>query len=144
MTYLLQQIDDSFVAIDESSIAIDGSSVGRKHKGLLLFCFGPTVDPSIAIEMDDLFEENLDLWNHGHKSDPTVDLIKRELPGAIAIKREAPTGGADDVATDVGVDVDVNVNIGDAGAKSGGEHVDDVGGIYGGFTPSRVIHFIED
>ena len=49
--------------------------------------------------------------NHGHKSDPTMDLIKRELPGAIAIKREAPIG-ADDVATDVGVDVNVDVNIG--------------------------------
>ncbi|KAG5586919.1 hypothetical protein H5410_047353 [Solanum commersonii] len=90
--------------------------------------------------------------NHAHKSDPTVDLIKRELPGAIAIKREAPTGDADDVATDVGVDVgvdvDVDVNtvvdIGDVGAKSCGEHVDDVGGIYGGFTPSRAIHSIED
>ncbi|WMV21235.1 hypothetical protein MTR67_014620 [Solanum verrucosum] len=72
------------------------------------------------------------------KSDPTVDLIKRELPRVIAIKREAPTvfGDADDAATDVGVDVDVNigVDIGDDGAKSGGEHVDDVGGIYGGFT----------
>ncbi|KAG5619796.1 hypothetical protein H5410_005014 [Solanum commersonii] len=86
--------------------------------------------------------------NHAHKSDPTVDLIKRELPGAIAIKREAPTSDADDIATDVGVDVDVDVNIvvdiGDVGAKSGGEHVDDVGGIYGGFTPSRAIHSIED
>ncbi|KAG5619909.1 hypothetical protein H5410_005127 [Solanum commersonii] len=214
--------NDSSVAIDDSNVAIDGSYVGRKHKDLLLFCFGPTVDPLIAIEMDDLFEENLDLWyyfdffkqmihllqqighllfvrtklnclllfyllptndhllqqmdnmleensmfgivllslvhllarvanvilfnsrNHGHKSDPTVDLIKRELPGAIAVKREAPTGGADDVATYVGVDVDVDVKIGDVGAKSGGEHVDDAGGIYGGFTPSRIIHSIKD
>ncbi|KAG5617925.1 hypothetical protein H5410_017749 [Solanum commersonii] len=69
------------------------------------------------------------------KSDPTVDLIKRELPGAIDIKREAPTVFGDaDVATDVGVDVNIGVDIGDVGAKSGGEHV---GGIYGGFTPSR-------
>ncbi|WMV33629.1 hypothetical protein MTR67_027014 [Solanum verrucosum] len=69
------------------------------------------------------------------KSNPTVDLIKKELVGATTIKREAPiiSSDADDVAIDVGVDVDVN--IGDAGAKSGGEHVDDVGGIYGGFTP---------
>uniref|UniRef100_M1A8D8 Uncharacterized protein n=1 Tax=Solanum tuberosum TaxID=4113 RepID=M1A8D8_SOLTU len=36
-----------------------------------------------------------------------MDLIKRELLGTIGIKRETPTGGADDVATDV----DVNVNI---------------------------------
>ncbi|KAH0673934.1 hypothetical protein KY290_026183 [Solanum tuberosum] len=69
------------------------------------------------------------------KSDPIVDLIKKELAGATTIKREAPivSGDADDVVIDVGVDVDVN--IGDVGAKSGGEHVDDVGGIYGGFTP---------
>ncbi|KAH0712022.1 hypothetical protein KY289_007981 [Solanum tuberosum] len=67
------------------------------------------------------------------KSNPTVDLIKKELAGATTIKREAPivSGDADDVA----IDVDANVDIGDVGAKSGGEHVDDVGGIYGGFTP---------
>ncbi|KAH0666400.1 hypothetical protein KY285_027606 [Solanum tuberosum] len=73
------------------------------------------------------------------KSDPTVDLIKKELVGATTIKREAHivSGDANDVAIDVGVDVDVNVgvDIGDAGAKSGGEHIDDVGGIYGGFNP---------
>lgn len=42
-----------------------------------------------------------------------MDLIKRELPRAIVIKREAPTtfDDADNVATDVGVDVDVDVNI---------------------------------
>ncbi|KAH0650762.1 hypothetical protein KY289_031003 [Solanum tuberosum] len=64
------------------------------------------------------------------KSDPTVNLIKKELAGATTIKREAPiaSGDVDDVAIDVGVD------IGDTCAKSGGEHVDDVGGIYGGFT----------
>ncbi|KAH0744228.1 hypothetical protein KY290_032221 [Solanum tuberosum] len=69
------------------------------------------------------------------KSDPTVDLIKKELAGATTIKREAPIvyGDADDVAIDV--DVNVGVDIGDVGAKSDGEHVDDVGGIYGGFTP---------
>ncbi|KAG5596024.1 hypothetical protein H5410_037256 [Solanum commersonii] len=67
------------------------------------------------------------------KSDPTVDLIKKELAGAKTNRREAPivSGDADDVA----LDVDVDVNIGNAGAKSGGEHVDDVGSIYGGFTP---------
>ncbi|WMV20890.1 hypothetical protein MTR67_014275 [Solanum verrucosum] len=67
------------------------------------------------------------------KSDPTVDLIKEELAEATTIKREAPivSGDADNVAIDVGVGVD----IGDAGAKSGGEHVDDVGDIYGGFIP---------
>ncbi|KAH0659568.1 hypothetical protein KY289_028316 [Solanum tuberosum] len=71
------------------------------------------------------------------KSDPTVDLIKKELAGATTIRREAPivSGDADDVALDVDVDVNIGVDIGDAGAKSGGEHVDDVGGIYGGFTP---------
>uniref|UniRef100_M1BGN0 Uncharacterized protein n=1 Tax=Solanum tuberosum TaxID=4113 RepID=M1BGN0_SOLTU len=65
------------------------------------------------------------------KSDPTVSLIKKELAGSTTIKSEAhiASSDADDVAIDVGVD------IGDAGAKSGGEHVDDVGGIYGGFTP---------
>ncbi|KAH0751490.1 hypothetical protein KY290_004711 [Solanum tuberosum] len=69
------------------------------------------------------------------KSDPTVDLIKKELAGATTIKREAliVSGDADDVAIDV--DVNVGVDIGDVGAKSGGEHGDDVGGIYGGFTP---------
>ncbi|KAG5617242.1 hypothetical protein H5410_017066 [Solanum commersonii] len=69
------------------------------------------------------------------KSDPTVNLIKTELAGATTIKREAPivSSDVDDVAIDVGFDVDVN--IGDAGAKSGSEHVDDVGGIYGEFTP---------
>ncbi|KAH0746449.1 hypothetical protein KY285_008106 [Solanum tuberosum] len=71
------------------------------------------------------------------KSDPTVDLIKKELAGATTIRREAPivSGDADDVILDVDVDVNIGVDIGDAGAKSGGEHVDDVGGIYGGFTP---------
>ncbi|KAG5616903.1 hypothetical protein H5410_016727 [Solanum commersonii] len=62
------------------------------------------------------------------KSDPTVESDKKELAGATTIKREAPivSGDADDIA----INVDVNV-----GAKSGGKHVDDVGGIYGGFTP---------
>ncbi|KAH0737467.1 hypothetical protein KY290_036172 [Solanum tuberosum] len=71
------------------------------------------------------------------KSDPTVDLIKKELAGATTIRREAHivSGDADDVALDVDVDVNIDVDIGDTGAKSGGEHVDDVGGIYGGFTP---------
>ncbi|KAG5592704.1 hypothetical protein H5410_043218 [Solanum commersonii] len=71
------------------------------------------------------------------KSNPTVDLIKKELAGATTIRREAliVSGDADDVALDVDVDVNIGVDIGDAGAKSGGEHVDDVGGIYGGFTP---------
>ncbi|KAH0658941.1 hypothetical protein KY285_027490 [Solanum tuberosum] len=71
------------------------------------------------------------------KSDPTVDLIKKELVGATTIRREAPivSGDADDVALDVDVDVNIGVDFGDAGAKSGGEHVDDVGCIYGGFTP---------
>ncbi|KAG5605900.1 hypothetical protein H5410_027392, partial [Solanum commersonii] len=114
-----------------SSIATDGSFVGN-------IIYRTRVANAI------LFNSR----NHAHKSDPTVDLIKRELPGAIAIKREAPSGDVDDVAIDVGVDVDVDVNIvvdiGDVGAKSGGEHVDDVGGIYGGFTPSRAIHSIED
>ncbi|KAH0670092.1 hypothetical protein KY289_024585 [Solanum tuberosum] len=68
------------------------------------------------------------------KSNPTVDLIKKELAGATTIKREAPivSSNADNVAIDVGVNVDVN--IGDTGAKSGGENVYDVGGIYDGFT----------
>ncbi|KAH0761255.1 hypothetical protein KY290_017328 [Solanum tuberosum] len=61
------------------------------------------------------------------KSYPTVNLIKKELAGATTIKRKAPivSSDADDVAIDVGFDVDVNID--DAGAKSGGEHVDDVG-----------------
>ncbi|KAH0688968.1 hypothetical protein KY289_016326 [Solanum tuberosum] len=69
------------------------------------------------------------------KSDSTVDLIKKELDGATTIKREATivSGDANDVAIDV--DVNVGVGIGDVGAKSGGEHVDDIGGIYRGFTP---------
>ncbi|KAH0659331.1 hypothetical protein KY289_028079 [Solanum tuberosum] len=64
--------------------------------------------------------------------DPPHDIVK--LVGATTIKREAHivSGNADDVA--LGVDVDVNIGV-DIGAKSGGEHVDDVGGIYGGFTP---------
>ncbi|KAH0712709.1 hypothetical protein KY289_008668 [Solanum tuberosum] len=71
------------------------------------------------------------------KSDPIVDLIKKELTGATTIRREAPivSGDADDVALDVDVDVNIGIDIGDAGGKSGGEHVDDVGDIYGGFTP---------
>ncbi|KAH0693922.1 hypothetical protein KY285_021019 [Solanum tuberosum] len=71
------------------------------------------------------------------KSDPTVDLIKKELTGATTIRKEAPivSGDADDLALDVDVDANIGVDIGDAGAKSGCEHVDDVGGIYGGFTP---------
>ncbi|WMV44189.1 hypothetical protein MTR67_037574 [Solanum verrucosum] len=71
------------------------------------------------------------------KSDPIVDLIKKALAGATTIRSEAPivSGDADDVALDVNVDVNIDVDIGDVGAKSGGEHVDDDGGIYGGFTP---------
>ncbi|KAH0730698.1 hypothetical protein KY285_001610 [Solanum tuberosum] len=64
------------------------------------------------------------------KSDPTVDLIKKkELAGTTTIKREAPivSGDTNDVALDVDVDVNIGVDIGYAGAKSGGEHVDDVG-----------------
>uniref|UniRef100_M1BNP0 Uncharacterized protein n=1 Tax=Solanum tuberosum TaxID=4113 RepID=M1BNP0_SOLTU len=72
------------------------------------------------------------------KSDPTVDMIKKVMAGATTIKREAliVPGDADDIAINVGDDADVNVgiDIGDVGVKSGGEHVDDVGGIYGGFT----------
>uniref|UniRef100_M1CGX7 Uncharacterized protein n=1 Tax=Solanum tuberosum TaxID=4113 RepID=M1CGX7_SOLTU len=69
------------------------------------------------------------------KSDPTVDQIKKELAGATTIKKEAPivSSDADDVA--INVNVNVGVDIGDVGAKSDGEHVDDVDGIYGGFTP---------
>ncbi|KAH0783095.1 hypothetical protein KY290_002693 [Solanum tuberosum] len=64
------------------------------------------------------------------KSDPIVYLIKKELAGATTIRREAPivSGDADDVALYVDVDVNIGVDIGDAGVKSGGEHVDDVGG----------------
>ncbi|KAH0634642.1 hypothetical protein KY290_038108 [Solanum tuberosum] len=65
------------------------------------------------------------------KSDPTLDLTKKELAEATTIKREAliVPGDADDVAINVGDDADVNVgvDIGDVGAKSGGEHVNDVG-----------------
>ena len=52
------------------------------------------------------------------KSDPTVDLIKKELARATTIKREAPivSGDADDVAIDV--DVNVGVDIGDVGAPA--------------------------
>ncbi|WMV59496.1 hypothetical protein MTR67_052881 [Solanum verrucosum] len=69
------------------------------------------------------------------KSDPTVDLIKKELVRATTIRREAHIVSGDDIALDVDVGVNIGVDIGDAGAKSGGEHVDDVGDIYGGFTP---------
>ncbi|KAH0682914.1 hypothetical protein KY289_020666 [Solanum tuberosum] len=58
---------------------------------------------------------------------------KKELVGATTIKREAliVPGDADDGAINVGDDADVNVgvDIGDIGAKSGGEHVDDVGDV---------------
>ncbi|WMV29131.1 hypothetical protein MTR67_022516 [Solanum verrucosum] len=71
------------------------------------------------------------------KSNPTVDLIKKELARATTIKMEAliVPGDADDVAINIGDDVNVGIDIDDVGAKSGGEHVNDVGGIYGGFTP---------
>ncbi|KAG5619670.1 hypothetical protein H5410_004888 [Solanum commersonii] len=72
------------------------------------------------------------------KSDSTGNMIKRELDGATTIKREAliAPGDDDDVAINVGDDADVNVgvDISDVGTKSGDEHVDDVGGIYSGFT----------
>ncbi|KAH0710831.1 hypothetical protein KY290_010482 [Solanum tuberosum] len=107
--------------------------------------------------MDDLFEENLDLWYYFDFFKQMIHLLQ-QIDDSSIVTEESFVGNiiyrsyggfdkkriADDVATDVGVDVDVDVNIGDAGAKSGGEHVDDVGGIYGGFTPSRVIHSIED
>ncbi|KAH0765090.1 hypothetical protein KY285_000961 [Solanum tuberosum] len=71
---------------------------------------------------------------------------KKELAGATTIKREAliVPGDADDGAINVGDDADVNVgvDIGDVGAKSGGEHVDDVGGIHGGFTPFQLVVYI--
>ncbi|KAH0753936.1 hypothetical protein KY290_024206 [Solanum tuberosum] len=71
------------------------------------------------------------------KISKSVKVGKKELAGATTIKRETliVSGDTDDVALDVDVDVNICVDIGDAGAKSGGEHVDDVGGIYGGFTP---------
>ncbi|WMV15181.1 hypothetical protein MTR67_008569 [Solanum verrucosum] len=51
------------------------------------------------------------------KSDPTVNLIKKELVGATTIKRETLIvfGDADDIAIDV--DVNVGIDIGDVGAK---------------------------
>ncbi|KAG5631957.1 hypothetical protein H5410_003674 [Solanum commersonii] len=119
---------------DGPSIAIDGSFIGRKFNRLLLFCFFPTDGSFLEIQ-------HVDCASLTCPYRARVDLIKREFPREIAIKRESPTifGDVDDIAIDVDVDVDVDANvdvdIGDAGAKSGGEHVDDVGGIYGGFTP---------
>ncbi|KAG5601714.1 hypothetical protein H5410_033084 [Solanum commersonii] len=137
MTYLLQQID--------------GSSIGRNLNSLMLFCLLPTDDLSavtyessvivhpwlVPTEQELQMPFFLTLGIIDIKSEPTVDLIKKELAGAITIRREAPivSGDADDVALDVDVDVNIGVDICDAGAKSGGEHVDDVGGIYDGFTP---------
>ncbi|TMX02264.1 hypothetical protein EJD97_022210, partial [Solanum chilense] len=76
--------------------------------------------------------------NH-KKSDPIVDLIRKELARVTTIKREAfiIPRDVDDVAinvgvdldVDVGVDVDVNVDV-DIVDVGGGDRVDDVGGIY--------------
>ncbi|KAG5591305.1 hypothetical protein H5410_041819 [Solanum commersonii] len=119
ITYLLQQID--------------GSSIGRNLNSLLLFCLLPTDDLSavtyessvivhpwfVSTEQELQIPFFLTLGIIDTKSDPTVDLIKKELVGATTIRREAliVSGDADDVALDVDVD-----------------YVDDVGGIYGGFT----------
>ncbi|KAH0709654.1 hypothetical protein KY284_011081 [Solanum tuberosum] len=140
---------------DGLSAATDQSSVVRKLDHFLLFCFVPIDGPSVATDGSSVATDGssivhpwlvpteqelqmsffLTLGIIDTKSDPTVDLIKKELAGATTIKRETPivSGDADDVAIDV--DVNVIVDIGDVGAKSGGEHIDDVGGIYGGFTP---------
>ncbi|KAH0731586.1 hypothetical protein KY289_002774 [Solanum tuberosum] len=117
MAYLLQQLV-------YRSVAIDGSSIGRNLNSLLLFCLLPTDDLSVAIYESSVMAH---LFQHmGHLLE--IKYI------ATTIRREAPivSGNADDVALDGDVDVNIGVNI---GAKSGGEHVDDVGGIYGGFTP---------
>uniref|UniRef100_M0ZQD0 Uncharacterized protein n=1 Tax=Solanum tuberosum TaxID=4113 RepID=M0ZQD0_SOLTU len=134
---------------DYRSVATDESSIGRNLNSLLLFYLLPTDGLSAATDQSSVIvhpwlvptEQELQmsffltLGIIDTKSDPTVDLIKKELAGATTIKRETPivSGDADDVAIDV--DVNVIVDIGDVGAKSGGEHIDDVGGIYGGFTP---------
>ncbi|KAG5605089.1 hypothetical protein H5410_026581 [Solanum commersonii] len=131
--------------------ATDRSSVERKLDNLLLFSFLLIDGPSVATDESSIVhhwfvptEQELQmsffltLGIIDTKSYPTVDLIKKELAGATTIKREAliVPGDADDVAINIGDDVNIGVDIDDVGAKSGGEHVDDVGGIYGGFTPS--------
>ncbi|KAH0689196.1 hypothetical protein KY289_016554 [Solanum tuberosum] len=130
MTYLLQQIDDLSAATYESSVV-------RKFDHLLLFCFLPIDGPSVTTYgssvRNKIYRTKLQmsffltLGIIDTKSYPTVNLIKKELAGATTIKRKAPivSSDADDVAIDVGFDVDVNID--DVGAKSGGEHVDDVG-----------------
>uniref|UniRef100_A0A3Q7EVL8 Uncharacterized protein n=1 Tax=Solanum lycopersicum TaxID=4081 RepID=A0A3Q7EVL8_SOLLC len=72
--------------------------------------------------------------NH-KKSDPIVDLIRKELARITTIKREAfiIPGDVDDVSINVGVDLDVDVGVDvdvDIGDVGGGDRVDDVGGIY--------------
>ncbi|KAG5606031.1 hypothetical protein H5410_027523 [Solanum commersonii] len=114
--------------MDGPSTATDGSFVGRKLDNLLLFSFLPINEQELQMS----FFLTLEIIDT--KLDRTLDLIKKELARATTIKREALIlpGDADDVAINVSDDIDVNVrvDIGDVGAKNGGEHVNDVGGIY--------------
>uniref|UniRef100_M0ZKR3 Uncharacterized protein n=1 Tax=Solanum tuberosum TaxID=4113 RepID=M0ZKR3_SOLTU len=155
--------DDLFVATDRSyigrnlnllllfcfrptvyrSVAIDGSSIGRNLNSLLLFSYFPQMTYLLQ-HMSHLLTKLqmsffLTLGIIDTKSYPTVNLIKKELAGATTIKRKAPivSSDADDVAIDVGFDVDVNID--DVGAKSGGEHVDDVGG----HPLQQMIHLLQ-
>ncbi|KAH0744064.1 hypothetical protein KY290_032057 [Solanum tuberosum] len=132
--------------MDGPSTATDGSSVGRKLDNLLMFSFLSINGPSVATDRSSIVhpwlvstEQELQmpffltLGIIDTKSDPTLDLIKKELAGATTITRETliVPGDADDVAINVGDDADVNVgvDIGDVGAKSGDEHVNDIGGV---------------
>ncbi|KAG5626438.1 hypothetical protein H5410_011656, partial [Solanum commersonii] len=101
-------------------IAIDRPLVGQKLNHLLLFYLHPTDELFVAIDGSSV-ERKLDhllLFSF---------LPIDELAGATIIKREALVvpGNANDVA--INIDVNVGVDIGDVGAKSGGENVDDIG-----------------
>ncbi|KAG5617444.1 hypothetical protein H5410_017268 [Solanum commersonii] len=115
----------------------NGSSIGRNLNNLLLFCLLPTDDLSVATYESSVVRKlyHLILVCFLPIDGPYVATDGSSVRNKIY--REAPivSGDVDDVAIDVGVDANVGVDISDAGAKSGGEHVDDVGDIYGGFTP---------
>ncbi|XP_015169697.1 uncharacterized protein [Solanum tuberosum] len=125
-------LDPPYDIMDDLSAATYESSVVRKFDHLLLFCFLPIDGPSVATYGSSIVHPwlvptkqelqmpfFLTLGIIDTKSDPTVDLIKKELTGATTIRKEAPivSGDADDLALDVDVDANIGVDIGDAGAK---------------------------
>ncbi|KAG5597875.1 hypothetical protein H5410_039107, partial [Solanum commersonii] len=132
------------LSIDDLSVATNQSSVVRKLDHLLLFCFVPIDGPSIATNgssvRNKIYSFNINYfcvyivhpWLVPTEQELQIPYSgfdkKKELAEATMIKKETPvvSGDADDIAIDV--DANVGVDIGDVGAKSDGNHVDDVGG----------------